>query len=60
MPIAASCPARSGSSAPTGSSWTMVLTSSKKLKSLEWIPLKEDSAKLTKPVSGGSAAAARG
>ena len=42
IPIAASWPARSGSSASGGSSWTIVLTSSKKLKSLAWMPLNDD------------------
>ncbi len=56
MPIAASCPARSGSRVPSGSSWMISLTSSKKLKSLAWMPLNDASAMFTNPVSGGSSA----
>ena len=60
IPSAAICPARSGSSAPAGSSCTIVLISSKKPKSFEWVPLKDTPAKLMNSISGGIAAADSG
>ena len=53
MPIAASWPARSGSSASTGSSCTSSSTSSKNEKSLAWTVLKASSAMLTNSFSRG-------
>ena len=59
MPIAGQLSGPFGVEAAFGSSWTISLTSSKKLKSLACTPNKLAPAMLMNSVSGGAAASAR-